>query len=80
MTLIATSGTKNGIHKLVNLISTKLIQGDNSLDWSSLMLKIREINQKEFNLLSSTIENLSDTLWSYEAKIDMIEALKKIAN
>jgi hypothetical protein len=51
MTLIATSGTKNGIHKLVNLISTKLIQGDNSLDWSSLMLKIREINQKEFNLL-----------------------------
>lgn len=77
LTLIATSGTKNGIHKLVNLISTKLIQGDNSLNWSSLMCNIREINQKEFNLLSSTIENLSDSLCSDEDKVGMIETLKK---
>ncbi len=80
LTLIATSGTKNGIHKLVNLISTKLIQGDNSLNWSSLIWKIREINQKEFNLLSSTIENLSDSLWSDKDKVGMIEALNKITN
>lgn len=76
LTLIATSGTKNGIHKLVNLISTKLIQGDNSLNWCSLMSKIREINQRELNLLSSTIENLSDSSLSDEDKAGMIETLK----
>ena len=68
LTLIATFGTKNGIHKLVKLISARLIQGDNSLDWCGLMCKIREINQMELNLLSSTIENLSDSSWSDEDK------------
>lgn len=76
LSLIATSGTKGGIHKLVNLISTKLIQGDNSLNWCSLMYKIREFNQKELNLLSSTIENLGDSSWSDEDKAGMIETLK----
>lgn len=76
LTLIATSGTKNGIHKIVNLISTKLIQGDNSLNWCSLMCKIREISQRELNLLSSTIENLSDSSWLDKDKAGMIEALK----
>lgn len=76
LTLIAAFGTKNGIHKLVNLISTKIIQGDNSLNWCSLLCKIREINQREFNLLSSTIENLSDSSWSDKDKAGMIENLK----
>ena len=76
LTLIATSGTKNGIHELVNLISTKLIQGDNYLNWCNLMSKIREINQRELNLLSSTIENLSDSSLSDEDKAGMIETLK----
>lgn len=78
LTLIATTGTKSGLHKLVNLISTKLMQGSNTLNWSGLMCKIREINQKEFNQLSSTIENLSDSHWSDEDKVGMIETIKKI--
>ena len=76
LTLIATFGTKNGIHKLVKLISARLIQGDNSLDWCGLMCKIREINQMELNLLSSTIENLSDSSWSDEDKAGIIETIK----
>lgn len=58
------------------LISTKLIQGDNYLNWCNLMSKIREINQRELNLLSSTIENLSDSSLSDEDKAGMIETLK----
>lgn len=69
----------NIIHKLVNLISTKLIQCDNSLDWNSLMCKIRELNKKELNLLSSTIENLGDSSWSEEDKVGTIDVLKKKA-
>ena len=66
----------NIIHKLVNLISTKLIQGDNYLNWCNLMSKIRDINQRELNLLSSTIENLSDSSLSDEDKAGIIETLK----
>ena len=40
------------------------------------MSKIREINQRELNLLSSTIENLSDSSLSDEDKAGMIETLK----
>lgn len=79
LSLIATSGTKSGIHKLVKLISTKLNQEDNSLDWNSLMCKIRELNKKELNLLSSTIENLGDSSWSEEDKVGTIDVLKKKA-
>lgn len=78
LTLIATSGTKDGIHKLVNLISTKLMKGDNTMNWSSLMYKMREIDKREFNQLSSTIENLSESLWSDADKASSIETIKKL--
>lgn len=78
LTLIASFGTKNGIHKLVNLISAKLMKGDNVMNWTGLMCKMREIDQKEFNQLSSTIENLSDPSWSDDDKSRLIEKLKEV--
>ena len=80
LTLIATSGTETGIHKLVNLICTKLMEGENIKYWTSLIYKMREIEKKESNQLTSTIENLSDSLCSDTEKASMKDAISKITH